>query len=157
MAGPPSVTPRPKPPSNLGCIVAIVALPVVVLAGIVVGTALRDDDEPAEEHVTLEEGEIDGTGWRVDAVRDVDGQTCVFLYEDAEDPLNGTCDHQPQDVTYGDQTVVFGRADASDDAVTVELTDDEAVEVDTVTAEGLDGRFYVRVVDGDVDAIALSG
>ncbi len=154
MADPPSATPRPKTPSNVGCVLAIVALPIVILIGIVVGTALRDDDEAAETHVTLEEGEAGEVAWRVDAVKDVDGQSCIFLYEgDAEDPLNGTCDLQPQDVSYDDETVVFGRAEAGDTTVSVELSDDEAVGVDTVTADGVDGRFYVTVVDGDVDAI----
>jgi hypothetical protein len=136
-------------------VVAIVALPVVVFLGLVIGTTLRGEDEPEEDHVRLEEGELEGVAWTVDAVRDVDGQVCIFLYEaGAEDPLNGTCDLQPQDVTYGDQTVVFGRAE--DTTVSVELTGDEAVEVDTVTADGMDGRFYVTVVDGDVDAEALA-
>jgi hypothetical protein len=154
----PTATPRrATPPSNLGCVLAIVALPVVVLLGILVGTALRgDDEEPEEEHVTLEEGELDGVAWRVDAVRDVEGSTCIFLYEeDAADPENGTCDLQPHDVTYGDQTVVFGRAEPDASEVTVELSGDETAEADTVTADGLPGRFYVTVVQGAVDALSL--
>ena len=158
MADAPSATPRPKPPSNLGCIVAIVALPVVVFLGLVVGTALRGDDEPEEEHVTLEEGELDGVEWKVDAVVDVQGETCIFLYEEgAEDPLNGTCDLQPQDVTYGDQTVVFGRAEGGATSVTIDLSTTDTVDVDTVTADGMAGRFYVEIVDGDVDAVRLLG
>ena len=142
-----------KPPSNVGCVLAIVALPIVILIGVVIGTVLRSDDGADEEvHVTLDEGEIDGTAWRVDAVRDVDGQACTFLYEDdAEDPLNGTCDLQPQDVTYGEQTVVFGRAAAGAPQADVELSNDEVASIETVTADGMDGRFYVEVVDGDVD------
>ena len=153
----PSATPRAKPPSNLGCVVAILALPVVIVLGLVLGTALRGDDEPEEEHVTLASGGADEVEWKVDAVRDVDGQSCIFLYEDdAEDPLNGTCDLEPQDVSYPNGTVVFGRVDSGDSTVTVELTgDDEEVEVDTVTADGVDGRFYVTVVEGDVDAVRL--
>ena len=155
MSDPPSATPRAKPPSNVGCVLAIIALPIVIVLGLVVGTALRGgDDEPEEEHVTLEAGETDGVAWVVDAVQDVEGQTCIFLYEDRdEDPLNGTCDLQPQDVTYGDQTVVFGRADAS--SVVVELSGGETVEVDTVTASDMEGRFYVTLVEGDVDALGL--
>jgi hypothetical protein len=147
-----------KPPSNVGCVIALIALPFVILIGVVVGTLLRnDDDEAEEEHATLEDGELDGTAWRVDAVRDVEGDTCIFLYEDdAEDPLNGTCDLDPQDVTYGDQTVVFGRADNGDTSVEVELSNDQVVVIDTVTVDGQDGRFYVTVVDGDVNAIALA-
>jgi hypothetical protein len=145
-----------KPPSNVGCVIAIVALPVVILLGVVIGTVLRsDDDADEEEHVTLDEGELDGIEWRVDAVRDIEGAACIFLYEDgAEDPLNGTCDLEPQDVTYGDQTVVFGRA-GEGDTVDVELSDDEVVTVETQSADGVDGRFYVTVVDGDLDAVAL--
>ena len=153
----PSATPRrPKQPSNLGCIVALLALPVVVVLGLVLGTALRGDDEPSEDHVTLEAGELTGVEWKVDAVQDVQGETCIFLYEDgAEDPLNGTCDLQPQDVTYGDQTIVFGRADT--DTVTVDLSTTDTVDIDTVTAEGMAGRFYVDIVDGDVNAVRLLG
>ena len=147
-----------KPPSNVGCVLAIVALPFVILIGVVIGTVLRSDDDPEEErHATLDEGQLAGAAWRVDAVRDVDGETCVFLYEDdAEDPLNGTCDLEPQDVTYGDDTVVFGRAPNGGTEVTVELSDDETVTVETRTADGIDGRFYVTVVDGDVNAVALA-
>jgi hypothetical protein len=146
-----------QPPSNLGCVIAIVALPVVVLVGIIIGTALRsDDEEPEETHVELQSGELADVAWQVDAVRDVDGQTCVFLYEDgAGEPLNGTCDLQPQDVTYGDQTVVFGRAESGDTTVTVAFEGGDTVDVDTQTADDLDGRFYVTIVDDDVDAESL--
>jgi len=147
-----------KPPSNAGCVLALVALPFVVLIGIVLGTLVRnDDDEPEEVHDTLESGELDGVSWRVDAVQDVDGQVCIFLYEDdAEDPLNGTCDPQPQDVTYGDQTVVFGRAEADQVEVSVELDNGETVTIETVTAgEGIGGPFYVKVIEGDVNAESL--
>ena len=75
-----------KPPSNLGCVIALVALPFVVLIGVVIGTVLRrDDDEPEELHVELDGGELAAIQWQVDAVLDVDGQTCVFLYEDGAD------------------------------------------------------------------------
>jgi hypothetical protein len=145
--------PPGKPPSNLGCILAIIAAPIVLVAGFFIGLVLRDgDDSPDAEHVTLDGGELDGVAWRVDAVRDVDGQTCVFLYEDgAADPLNGTCDLQPQDVTYGDQTVIFGRAADGSEQVYVELDGGDPIEVESSTVDGMDGRFYVKVVDGDVD------
>ncbi len=148
-----------KPPSNVGCVVAVIALPIVILVGVVIGTVLRsDDDADEEQHVALQDGDIDGTAWRVDAVRDVEGETCVFLYEgDAADPLNGTCDLEPQDVTYGDQTVVFGRTRPGAAQAKVELSNDEDVEVDTRSVDGMDGLFYVTVVDGDVDAVALAG
>jgi hypothetical protein len=148
-----------KPPSNVGCVLAIVALPFVILIGIVIGTVLRSDDGPEdEEHVSIDEGLIDGTAWRIDAVRDVEGETCIFLYEDdAVDPLNGTCDLQPQDVTYGDQTVVFGRTENGRTEASVELSNDEVAVAETEVAEGMDGRFYVTVVDGDVNAVALTG
>ena len=147
-----------KPSSNVGCVIALIAFPFVVLIGIVIGLVLRDDDEgPSEESVTLEDGVIDGMSWQVAAVRDVDGQTCVFLFEDgAEDPLNGTCDLQPQDVTYGDQTVVFGRAGGDDSQVGVELSDGQVIDVETTAPSGMDGRFYVTVVDGDLNAVALA-
>ena len=152
------MAPDGKPASNVGCVIAIVALPIVLFVGVVIGTVLRNDDEaPEEEHVTLDEGELDGTAWRIDAVRDVDGQTCVFLYEDeAEDPLNGTCDLQPQDVTYGDQTIVFGRAEAGATEVEVQLSNDEVATIQTVTADGMDGRFYVEVIEGDLNAESVA-
>jgi hypothetical protein len=34
----------------------------------------------------------------------------------------------------------------------VELDDGEVLEIDTVAVEGIDGRYFVAVVDGDVDA-----
>ena len=148
-----------KPASNLGCVLALIAFPFVVLIGIIIGLVLRDTDEgPTETHDTLESGELDGISWQVDAVQDVDGQTCIFLYEDgSEDPLNGTCDLQPQDVTYGDQTVVFGRAEPDQTEVTVELSSGDTVDIETVTAgEGIGGAFYVTVVDGDVNAESMS-
>jgi hypothetical protein len=47
---------------------------------------------------------------------------------------------------------VFGRADPDLTSVAVELDTGEVVEIDTVTADGIEGRFFVEVVDGDVDA-----
>jgi hypothetical protein len=137
--------------------VALVLFPVVVIAGLVIGTALSNDDDPnTVESVTLEEGTIDGVEWRVDAERDIDGDTCAFLYEDGAQ-LTGACSLTPQDATFGDQTVVFGRAAGDARRVEVVLSDGDVVEVDTVTAEGVDGRFYVTVVEGDVDAERLDG
>jgi hypothetical protein len=149
--------PRPRR-SGPGCLLALLLLPVVVLVGVLVGSALSGPEKPEDDTaaVTLDEGSIDGVTWRVDAVRDVDDQPCTFLYEDdAEAPLNGACTPEPQDVTFGDQTVVFGRVDDGVDRARVRLDDGEVVEVDTVDAEGVDGRFYVIVVEGDVNAEAL--
>jgi hypothetical protein len=129
---------------------------VVIVAGLLIGSALRSDDGDDTASVTLQEGTLDGTDWREVAARDVEGSTGAFLYEGDDDaPLNGACDLTPQDVTYGDQTVVFGRAPADADTVAVVMEDGEVVEIATVTADGVDGRFYVEVVDGDVDAEAL--
>jgi hypothetical protein len=147
--------PPGKPPSNVGCVLALVALPFVILLGVVIGTVLRNDDDSAEEeHVTLDEGEIDGTQWRVDAVSDVEGESCVFSYLD-DSQSNGACSFDPQDDTIGDETIVFGRADNGQAQVTVELSDGDTVDIDTTTAEGIDGRFYVTVVAADVDAVAM--
>src|SRR5436190_11850113 len=141
-----------KPPSNLGCVLALIAFPIVVLIGVIIGLVLRDDDEgPTESSVTIQEGDIDGTAWRVDAQRDVEGATCVFSYlDDAQS--TGACSLDPQDDTVGDQTIVFGRAAPGDDQVTVELSNGDSVAIDTQTAEGMEGRFYVEVVNADVDA-----
>lgn len=151
-ASPPSATPRPTPRSGMGCLLGLVLLPIVVVAGVVVGTILNREDDPNDEvSVTLDEGTIDGVDWRVDAVRDVEGDTCAFLYQDGEQ-LTGACTVTPQDATIGQQTVVFGRASTGATSVSVELDTGDVVDIETVTAEGLDGRFYVQVVDGDVDA-----
>ena len=150
---PPSTTPRParSARSGTGCLVALLALPVVIVIGLVIGKALSDDSDPADdERVTLDEGTLDGTEWRVDAVVDVEGDICAFLYADDEQ-LTGSCDQTPQDATFGDETVVFGQA-GSRERVEVEFSDGATVEVDTVPAGDIEARFYVTVVDGDVDA-----
>jgi len=155
MATPPIVTPAPRG-SGPGCLVTLALLPVVVIAGLIVGSILSGEDDPNDEaSVTLDEGTIDGTEWRVDAMRDVEGDECVFLFQDGEQ-LTGACTLTPQDATIGQQTVVFGRAATDSTSVRVLLDDDEVVEIDTVTAEGIDGRFYVAVVDGDVDAVGFA-
>lgn len=156
MATPPSATPAPRARTGPGCLVALVLLPIVVVLGIVIGTVLSQDDEPADEvSVTLDEGTIDGVEWRVDAERDIEGDSCVFLYQDGEQ-LTGACTVTPQDATIGDQTVVFGRAPDGATSVRVELDTGEVVEIDTVTVEGVVGTFFVQVVDGDVDAEGFS-
>lgn len=152
---PPSATPKPADRSGPGCLVALIALPVVILLGIVVGTMLnRPDDPPEEERTTLDAGAVGEVQWRVEAIRDVEGEVCTFLYEDGEQ-LTGACTEDPQDATFGDQTVVFGRIDGTGAAVDVELSDGEVVEIPTREVDGLDGRFYVQVLAGDLDAVAL--
>jgi hypothetical protein len=152
MATPPSATPAPKARSGPGCLTVLVLLPVFVIGGFVIGAALSDEDDPNEERsVTLDEGTIDDTEWRVDAERDVEGDACAFLYQDGEQ-LTGACSLTPQDATIGEQTVVFGRAASDATTVRVLLDNADVVEIDTTTADGIDGRFYVQVVDGDVDA-----
>lgn len=155
MATAPSATPKPSDRSGPGCVVAVLALPVVITIGIVVGTILNRPDEPPEERsVTVAEGTIGEVEWRVDAVRDVEGDICAFLYADGVE-LTGACALIPQDATFGDETVVFGRADADAEEVEVVLDDGEVVEIPTVTVPGIDGRFYVQVVPRDVDAERL--
>jgi hypothetical protein len=153
MATPPSATPAASSRTGPGCLVALVLLPIVIVLGLVIGTVVssRDDDPAEERSVTVEEGTIGGVDWRVDAERDVEGDSCAFLYQDGEQ-LTGACTITPQDATIGDQTVVFGRAADDATSVTVELDTGAVVEIDTTTAEGIDGRFFVQVVDGDVDA-----
>jgi hypothetical protein len=134
-----------------------VLLPVVVLVGVVVGTLLnRPEDPNQEKSVTVEEGTTrDGTEWRVDAVRDVEGDTCAFLFEDGQQ-LTGGCALTPDDATFGDQTVVFGKASSATTTVGVVLSNGEVVRIDTVVADGIEGRYYATVVDGDVDAEGLA-
>ena len=157
MANAPSVTPEPTSRSGPGCLFLAIALPVVVLLGIVIGTVLNPGDEPGDTVVTLDEGELDGTRWRVDAVLDVEGDVCAFLFVDDEDvSLNGACTLTPQDVTFGDETVVFGKAGSDTAEARVELDTGDVVEIPTVEAEGISGRFYVQIVPGDVDAARLA-
>jgi hypothetical protein len=131
--------------------VIAVLLPVVIIAGLVLGAILSQEDDPnGEKAVGLAEGTLEGTHWRVAAERDVEGEACAFLYADDEQ-LTGACSLTPQDATFGNQTVVFGRAASTADSVSVELSNGDVVEITTEVAEGIDGRFYVQVVDGDVD------
>ena len=157
MATSPSATPQPKSGSGPGCLLGLLLLPVVVVIGLVVGTLLNPGDDPDDTAaVTILEGTLEGTEWRVDATRDVEGATCAFLYQGDDDaPLNGACTLTPQDVTYGDRTVVFGKAASDDEEVTVVFEDGSTTEIATVTAEGIEGRFYAQVVDGDLDAETL--
>ena len=157
MATAPSATPEPKSGSGPGCLVGLLLLPVVVVIGLVVGSLLSQEDDPDDTAaVTILEGTLEGTDWRVDATRDVEGATCAFLYEGDDDaPLNGACALTPQDVTYGDQTVVFGKAASDDAEVVVTFEDGTRATIPTVTAEGIEGRFYAQVVDGDLDAESL--
>lgn len=156
MASSPAATPAPRPTSGPGCLVALILLPIVLIAGLVVGTALSRPDDPNDEaSVTLDEGTLDGTRWRVDAERDVEGDECVFLYE-GDEQVTGACSLTPQDATFGERTVVFGRASSDATEVVVLLNTGDRVDIDTVAAKGIDGRFYVQVVEGDVDADGLA-
>lgn len=153
MATSPSASPVAPPRTGPGCLVALVLLPIVLVLGLVIGTVIssRDDDPAEERSATLDAGTIDGVAWRVEAERDIEGDRCAFLYQDDEQ-LTGACTVTPQDATIGDQTVVFGRAPDDAASVRVELDTGAVVEIETTTAEGVGGRFFVRVVDGDVDA-----
>lgn len=151
----PSATPKPADRSGPGCLVAVIALPIVIVLGVVVGTILnRPDDPPAERSATVDSGTSGGVDWRVEATRDVDDEVCAFLFRDGEQ-LTGACTEDPQDATFGDETVVFGRIDGSAEAVRVELSDGEVIEVETQALDGFAGRFYVEVVPGDLDVVAL--
>jgi hypothetical protein len=152
----PSATPAAPKRSGPGCLALGVLFPVVILTGIVIGTVLnRPDDPDGERSVTVAHGTTaDGTEWRVDAERDVEGDTCAFLYQDDEQ-LTGGCALTPDDATFGDETVVFGKAASDTMSVRVVLNTGTVVEIDTVEAEGIDGRYYAKLVDGDVDAERL--
>jgi hypothetical protein len=156
MSTTPSVTPAAPKRSGPGCLVLGILFPIVILAGVVVGTVLNQPDEPDEERsVTIADGTTsDGTKWRVDAVRDIEGDTCAFLFQD-DVQLTGGCALTPDDATFGDETVVFGRAASDTTSVRVVLNTGTVVEIDTVEAEGIEGRFYAEVVDGDVNVERL--
>jgi hypothetical protein len=130
-------------------------LPVVILGGLVIGAIASRSDGPTDERsVTIDSGTIDGVAWRVDAVRDIDGDQCAFLFQDGEQ-LTGGCALTPDDATFGDSTVVFGKAASDAMQVRVVLSNGEVVDIDTVEANGIDGRYYAAVVAGDVDAKRL--
>jgi len=150
MSTPPSATPTAPRRAGPGCLALAIALPVVIIIGIVVGTVLsRPDDPPEEVRRLLAEGTVEGVSWRVDAVRDVDGESCSFIYiEDAE--VTGACTDAPQWASVGSQTVAFGRAPGDAEAVEVVLSDAETVPLATHAVDGVEGRFYAEVVDGDV-------
>jgi hypothetical protein len=150
----PRAAPEPSTSSGPGCLILAIAFPLVILGGIVLGTVLNRDEEPEERSVTVDEGTIGDTEWRVDAVRDIEGDTCAFLFEDGVQ-LTGGCALTPDDATFGDRTVVFGKAATGTASVRVALSDGEVVEIDTVEVDGVEGRWYVEVVDGDVDAVGL--
>ena len=150
---PPSADQKPGITTR-GCLLYVGLFLVVVIGGLMIGTALSRPDDPNDEaKVTVEKGTIGDTDWKVTAERDVDGAACAFIYEDgADDPTTGACSLTPQDDTIGDQTVVFGRAGSQKAEVVVKLSNGETVTIPTREAKGIEGRYYVQVVDGDVDA-----
>jgi hypothetical protein len=154
----PASTPRPAK-RGLGCVPTILLFVVVVVVGLVVGTMLSgDDDEPAEERSELiGDGRLPDGGadraWRVEVQVDETDDTCVFLYAD-DDQLTGSCDDTPQAATIGASTVVFGIVETAGDVALV-LSDDTSLELQTFAVEGFDGRFYVEVVEREVEAVRL--
>lgn len=150
MSTPPSATPTAPRRAGPGCLALAIALPVVVIIGIVVGTVLsRPDDPPEEVRQVLADGTVDGQRWRVEAVKDVDGESCSFLYiDDAQ--VTGACTAAPQWASVGSHTVAFGRAPEGAEAVEVVLSSAETVTLATRAADGVDGLFYAEVVEGDV-------
>src|SRR3546814_6602943 len=107
-ASPPSPTPRPAK-SGAGWLWAVIALPIVLVRGLLAGKALGgdSDDGPDEIRAVLDAGDLDGVAWRVEAVRDVEGDSCAFLFADDEQ-LTGRRDATPQDASFGESTAVFG-------------------------------------------------
>jgi hypothetical protein len=131
----------------------ILLAPVAIVLGLVVGALASGGggDGPSEASARLVSGEAGEQAWHVDAVRDVDGDTCIFLYLDGEQ-LTGACTTTPQDATLTDTlTVVFGKAPRQAPRVRVGLSDGRDIEIDTVEAGGFEGRFYVAEVEGDAD------
>jgi hypothetical protein len=136
-----------------GCLWLLLLTPVVIVIGLVVGSlaAGRGDDGPTEASVRIAQGSAGGQEWRVEAVRDVDDEVCAFLYVDGEQ-LTGACGPVPQDATLTDTTtIVFGKAPDGAERVRVGLSDGRDLEIDTVGAGEVDGRFYVEEVEGDAD------
>ena len=158
MSTPPSATPAPPKRSGPGCLVLGGLFLVVVLGGVVIGTALDQPDDPPEERsAPVTDGvAADGTEWRLDAVVDVDEATCAFLFADGAQ-LTGGCGEVADDATFGDETVVFGHVGGEVETVRVVLNVGRAVEIATVAVDGYEGRFFAELVDGDVDVERLDG
>jgi hypothetical protein len=156
MSSPPSATPAPSKRSGPGCLVLGGLFLVVVLGGIVIGTALDQPDDPPEERsAPVTDGVTgDGTAWRLDAVVDVDEATCAFLFAD-DVQLTGGCGEVADDATFGEETVVFGHVEGDVDTVRVILNIGEVVEIDTVAVDGYEGRYFAELVAGDVDVERL--
>jgi hypothetical protein len=174
----PAPAPGATPKQGAGCAWLLVAVPIAVVVGIVVGTLLSRSDGEEEVRTTLAQGEGGGLTWQVDAVRDIDGDRCAFLLVGGEQ-VTGGCTTRPQGVTFGpapdaadgrDVTVVFGLAPR--DAIRLrlglaeggrtpdQLTDPddqpeagaptEPIDVDTVDGGPVGGRYYVVEVPGGV-------
>jgi hypothetical protein len=155
MTSPAADPPAPigRQPTSIGCLWLLLLTPVVIVAGLVIGSlaAGRGDDGPSEASERLAEGIAGDQEWHVDAVRDVDGEICAFLYVDGEQ-LTGACGPVPQDATLTDTTtIVFGKAPDEAERVRVGLSDGRDLDLDTVAAGGVEGRFYVQEVEGDAD------
>ena len=151
MAGPQTST-RTGP----GCLVALVLLPIVIVLGLVIGTVLsqRGDDD-GEKAVTLDEGTIDG----VDVAR---RRRARRRRRQPARSSTRTASSSPAPAPSPRRTPPSATRPSSSAAPTtasrtvrVELDNGEVVEIDTVTADGVAGTFFVQVVDGDVDAEAF--
>ncbi len=158
MSTPPSATPAPPKRTGPGCLVLGALFLVVVLGGVVIGTALDQPDDPPEERSTSVTDGVaaDGTEWRLDAVVDVDEATCAFQFAD-EAQLTGGCGELADDATFGEETVVFGHVEGDTETVRVVLNVGEVVEIDTVAVDGYEGRYFAELVEGDVDVERLDG
>jgi hypothetical protein len=154
----PASTPRAAKRGS-GCALTIVAFLAIVIAGLVVGRLLGpgDDDEDGKA-ATLEEGAIeDGDrerAWRIDAVIDEAGDSCVFFYE-GDEAGSGGCGDSPQAATIADTTIVFGQVSTGDEEVLVELSDGSEVGAGTFTEDGFEPRYYIEIVPRAVEAVGL--
>ena len=156
MATAPSATPAAPKRSGPGCLFVGIALPVVILIGVVIGTTLDSPDEPPEEvRVEVAAGTTaDGTEWQVEAVRDIEGELCAFLLADGVE-LTGGCGEAADDATFGEETVVFGHLEGDADTARVVLNDAEVIEIETEQIPDFPGRWFATLVDRDVDVEKL--
>jgi hypothetical protein len=140
-----------RQPTSAGCLWVLMLTPVVIVAGLVIGSlaARGGDDGPTEASVRIGQGTADGQEWHVEAVRDVEGEICVFLYVDRQLQAAGACEPVPDRARFSDRMVVFGIAPREAARVRVGLSDGREVEIDTVGAGEVEGRFYVQEIDGD--------
>ncbi len=126
---------------------------IAMVLGALVAYAIRgndDDDVDRRLDVVLERGDAGGDRWSVHGRRDEQGDLCVEI-RSRDQTVTGACGFDPQEATFEDRTVVFGLAPEAAARVEVALDNGIRPSITTDGNEDFPARYYVTVVDGDVD------